>query len=108
MGLKKLNQGLKKAEKVKNSDQTSDQTSCAIHTHNSARRALGWCIRARASLFCAKITRRRPSSKRQPPWTSVFGATRVDPWYLYEASLEIVGFVLLHKVPKEKTDQRVF
>ena len=25
-----------------------------------------------------------------------------------EASLKIVGFVLLHKVPKEKTDRRLF
>jgi hypothetical protein len=32
-----------------------------------------------------------------------FCATRVDPWYLYEASLKIVGFVLLHEIPKEKT-----
>ena len=40
--------------------------------------------------------------------SEIICATRVDPWYLYEASLEIVGFVLLHKVPKEKDDRRVF
>jgi hypothetical protein len=54
--------------------------------------------------------RRRRTSRPQWPLGSVFTdnicATRVDPWYLYEASLKIVGFVLLHKVPKEKTGPR--
>jgi hypothetical protein len=37
-----------------------------------------------------------------------FCVARVDPWYLYEASLRIVGFVLLHKVPKERSIDEYF
>ena len=108
---------MKKAEKVKNFDQTSGSNlgikpPYALHAHNGARRALGWCIRARASHFCAKKYAATSFVETTVVYGSVFSdnfcATRIDPWYLYEASLKIVGFVLLHKVLKEKTDRGVF
>jgi hypothetical protein len=68
-GLEKLNHSLKKAEKVKKTPikPRIKQTSCALHAQNGAERALGWCIRAGASLFCAKLWRRRRSSR--PQWS---------------------------------------
>jgi len=76
------------------------------------RRALGRCIRARASLFVAKLWRRRRSTgtdrSRGCANSEYFCDARVDPWYLIEASLKIVGFVFLHKVPKKYRPPRVF
>jgi len=81
-GLEKPNQGLLKAEKNKNFDQTSMR---ALYAHNGARRALGRCIRARASLFYAKIMHGRRLSRPQWSLGSVFSesfcAAFVDPWY---------------------------
>ena len=108
MGLKNQIEVWKRQKKLK----TSIKPPCALHAHNGARRALGQCIRARASLFCAKIMRRRRSSWTLRSSGSVFSdnfcATRVGPWYLYETSLKLFGFVLLHKVPKEKTARQWF
>jgi hypothetical protein len=59
-GLEKPNQDLKKAEKVKNSDQTSGSNLRARYTLTTAR---GRCVRARASLFVAKLWRRCRSTR---------------------------------------------
>jgi hypothetical protein len=84
----------------------------ALYAHNGARRALGRCIRARASLFYAKIIQGRRLSRPQWSLGSVFSesfcAAFVDPWYLYEASLKTVGFVLLHRVAKIRLPDRRF
>jgi len=41
-----------------NSWQTHIKSPCALPAHTGAKRALGRCIRARASLFCEKLLRR--------------------------------------------------
>jgi hypothetical protein len=101
---------LKKAEKVKNSDQTSVRA-----TRSQRREARGRPVHSRTRLPFLRKNYAATSifvnaAFFMPSLGSVFSdyfcATRVDPWYLYEASLKLFGFVLLHKVPKEKTTRR--
>ena len=83
-------------------------------THSQQREARVRLVHSRTRLaflpknYAATSFVEEAASENFCPFQIIFGATRVDPWYLYEASLKIVGFVLLHKVPKEKTDRRVF
>ena len=110
MGLKKPNQGLKKAEKVKHSDQTSVRTTrpqrreARVRPLHSRTRLAFWRKSfAATSIFVNAFCRVCLFSLF---WRNPRRA--VDPGYLYEASPKIVGLVLLNKVPKEKTDRRVF
>ena len=82
-GLEKPNRGLKKAEKVKNFDQTS------VRATRSQRREAD--VSAHAPRFLSQnyggdVVRRGRRVFEVLKKHNIF-ATPVDPWYLYEASL---------------------
>jgi len=87
--------------------------------HNGARRVrppFAYAPRFFAQKLCGDVVRRdtlciqylNSSNLLGSVISDNFCAARVDPWYLYEASLRIVGFVLLHKVPKERLIDEYF